>query len=236
MIALLLGPFLGLLFGPLDLGQAERDYRAGRYADAYTLFEAALSSPDAPHGAVLYDMGNCAYRRGDHAQAVLYYRRALLRLPLDQEVQWNLRMAERQLGVDTPADGWLRAVEAALLHRYTPGGLLLLLAGLQTIGLLGAVVLRRRRAARTAMALLVLLALAGTARLLCTRWFPPPTHGVVLEGEIELRGEPHAAWAVTRRLRTGELVGIVELSDRWARIVHRRGGGWTERASVGLVE
>jgi hypothetical protein len=58
----------------------------------------------------------------------------------------------------------------------------------------------------------------------------------VLAKEIGLRPEPHRDAAVSVRLRAGESLVVEERSDRWARVVHPRGSGWTERAGVGVVE
>ena len=59
---------------------------------------------------------------------------------------------------------------------------------------------------------------------------------MVLARQVALRTEPHADQAITLVLEAGDEVRVAEFSDRWARIVHPRGGGWTERAGVGLVE
>lgn len=229
MIALLCALFLGAG----DLGRAERAYRAGQYGEALTLFQAALDAPGAPQGPLLYNLGNCAYRLGRHAEAVLYYRRAQLRLPRDPELEFNLRLTERRLGVDAPVS---ESFVAAFFDSFTPSALLWLVGGLQGVGLVGLVLLRRRRAARFGMALLVLLALAGAARLAQTQWFPGPPSGVVLASEISLRSAPRADRAVTLELEAGETVRVQESSERWIRVVHARGSGWTERAGVGVVD
>ena len=68
------------------------------------------------------------------------------------------------------------------------------------------------------------------------QWFPAAPEGVVMDHKIKVRTEPHAGMPVIVELRAGEIVRVEESSDRWARIVHVRGRGWTERAGVGVVD
>lgn len=232
MIALL----FGLLIGLCDPDQAELAYCSGKYAKALTLYEAALSEPDIPQGPVLYNMGNCAYRMGQYADSVLYYRSAQLRLPRDQSVIFNLHLAEQQLGLDAPSEESFGVAVKALGDSFTPGELLLLVSGLQVVGLTGLVLLRRRRTVRGCMVLLILLALAGATRLVHSQWFAGPPVGLVMASEITLRSEPHTEFAVIFKLNAGEKVRVEEMSDRWIRIRHASGGGWTERAGVGIID
>ncbi|TAH34440.1 MAG: tetratricopeptide repeat protein [Planctomycetota bacterium] len=232
MIALL----LALLLARADLGQAERAYRAGQYTQAFLLFEAALSQPETPQGPVLYNLGNCAYRLGRHADAILYYKRAQLRLPRDPELEFNLRLAERRLGVDSASGRSFRAAALALADAFTPGELLALASGLQGAGLAGLVLLRRRRAGRAVMAALVLIGLVAAACLVHKQWFPGAPGGVVLAREIALRAESDAGLPPVATLRAGESVRVQAQDDGWLRIAHRHASGWTERSGVGIIE
>ncbi|TDJ65970.1 MAG: tetratricopeptide repeat protein [Planctomycetota bacterium] len=234
MIALLLGLLLGSPFGPPDLGQAERDYRAGRFEAALTLFEAALSAPDAPQGGVLYDMGNCAFRLGRHAEAIWHYRRAALRIPNDPEVRFNLRLAQRELGLAAEQERWLSGVFAPL-DSLPPWGRLFLVGAVQATGLAGLVLARRRSAVRAGLLLLALLGLLGAARLAREAWFAPLPEGVVLAA-TGLRAEPSADRPVTLALRPGETVRVSRTTEGWVKVESPRGRGWTESAGVGVVD
>ncbi|MBI4878849.1 MAG: hypothetical protein HY812_04195, partial [Planctomycetes bacterium] len=176
------------------------------------------------------------FRLGRLAEAALCYRRALLCLPRDEDAEHNLLLAERSLGRAAPLGVPLSALAARAADALAPGALLALAAALETIGLAGIVLLRRRRAAQLCSALLVLLALAAAARLAERRWFPGPPEAVVLAAEIALRPEPHAEVAAILRLRAGETVRVLERSDRWSRVIHAHGSGWTETSGLGLVE
>jgi len=178
---------VSMLFGISGMEEAAHAFQAGLYEDARVRFETALAEPDMPKGALLYNLGNCAFRMGLFSEAVLFYKRALLRLPRDKEVKFNLGLAEQRLGIDPSSHETFGAAVEALADSFTPQEMLILTGGLQVIGLVGLVLLRRGGAARNFMVLLVLLALAGAARLVHTQWMDRSFTGVVLAREIALR-------------------------------------------------
>jgi len=218
-----------------NLEAAERAYRAGQYEAALALFTAALAEPSVAQGEVLYDLGNCAFRLGRHAEAVLFYRRAQLRLRGDTAVAFNLQLAEQQLGIEPAAASPAAAIAALAAASFTPAERLLLASTLQGLGLAGLLLLRRPLL-RFCMLLPVLLGLAGAATLVQEQWFRGPPEGVVLPARIALRAEPRAEGAVTAELGAGETLQVEAFADGWVRVAHARGAGWTERAGVGLVE
>ena len=222
-------------FDPADLARAEQAYRAGQYEQALTLFESALSEPEVPQGPLLYNLGNCTFRLGRQAEARFYYMRALLRMPRDGEVKFNLALLERQLDIEDPPSRSVDDLVLGWADWFTPGELLSLAFVLQSAGLAGLLFLQTGLRARIAMGLLVLLGLLGSARLIQTQWFAGPPEGVVLAREIGLRSEPHPSVPVAFKLEAGEMVRVEELSDRWIRVTHAQGGGWTDRANVGVV-
>lgn len=214
--------------------RAEQAYRSGQYQRASALFEGVLSNSTVARGPTLYNLGNCAYRLGRFVDAVFHYRRALLRMPRDPQVVFNLDLAERRLNTEAPNRS-VRGTVISWVQWLQPVELLFLAAALQVIGFIGLTRMHRGRRARVAMALLALLGILGTLRLGYTRFFPEPPIAMVLASEIDLRSEPHTSLGITLKLEAGAIVRIAEMSDRWARVIHPQGGGWTGRAGLGLV-
>jgi tetratricopeptide (TPR) repeat protein len=218
-----------------DLQAAEQNYRAGQFAAAFAGFEQALAQPEFAPGPLLYNLGNCAYRLDRVAEAIWFYRRALLELPGDDEVRGNLRRAERRLGLES----FVESPVAALLgwvDRAPPGRLLVVVALAQAIGVLGWTWLGRGSGARVFLLLLIGGSLLVVARRLYVQHAPAPLTAIVLSERIRLRSEPHRDLAVVLELRAGESVQVAESSDRWARVLHPRGAGWTECQGLGFVE
>jgi len=232
MIAIL----LGLLFSLSSIDQAERAYSAGMYQEAITLFQAALDDNEAQNGPILYNMGNCAFRLGRYAEAVLFYRRAQIRMPRDSQVRFNLDMSEQKLGIYSEEGETFGAAIVDLADSFTPGEHLAFAGVLQVVGLLGLALFRGKRRVRNLMALLLLLSFLGATRLVYTQWLANQRDGVILVNEIELRTEPHVDREVVSRLKNGETVSIEEMSDKWIRITHHDGNGWTKRSGIGVVD
>ena len=214
---------------PFDSGVVA--YDAGRFADAFERFTQALESGADP--VILYNLGNCCYRLGRPAEAVYYYRRALLRDPLAEQAAFNLKMAEQQLGLDFAGDtaaaigGWIARI---------PNGWLAITAGaLQSMALVGWFLTRGRRRMRLMVVLCFVLGGAAAVQSARRQWFTHPA-GVVLAQEALVRSEPHLTVAPSFSLGSGESVRVIESSDRWVHVQHREGRGWTERVGVGIID
>ncbi len=218
---------------PTDPGATA--YAEGRYEAAFAAYQAMLDEPDAARADVAFNLAVCAYRLGRQPQAALWFRRAGRHAPRDPAVRFNLALTEARLGVDnTPTSP--AAMARAGAAAFTPGELLLLTASLQGVGLVGLVLLRRRRFARLAAALALALGLLAATPLLLDTVFGPVPGGVVLAPDLALQDAPDAASPSSSRLSGGELVRVREQTDGWLRVEHPRGTGWVPRAAVGVIE
>lgn len=221
--------------GPASPDPGETAYAAGRFDAAFAAYEAMLDDPAAARADVAFNLGVCAYRLGQHPQAALWFRRAGRHAPRDPAIAFNLALTEAHLGVDNTPTSPL-AMARAGAAAFTPGELLLLAASLQSAGLVGLVLLRRRRFVRLAAALALALGLlAATPPLLTTVCGPVPD-AVVLAPDLALQGAPDAASPASAHLSGGELVRVREQTDAWLRVEHPRGTGWVPRATVGVIE
>ncbi len=227
---------IALLFWlALSIADAEQNYRAGKYEEALAQFQTELAKTDVDPGVVLYNMGNCAYRLGRYPEALLYYRRAQLRLPRDPELRFNLSLSESKLGIQVGNSESFAQTWMALPDSFTPSELLWIVFGLQTVSLLG-IVFFSRPSLRFLFVLLLIFALAGAAYLVVTQCFRQSHSGIVLSREVSLRSEPRTDLPAVLTLKAGESVRVEEQSDLWLKIRHEQGRGWTERQGVGMIE
>jgi tetratricopeptide (TPR) repeat protein len=71
--------------------RAEEAYAKERYPEALQLYTRLLGGGESAN--IFYNIGNCYYRMDSIHRAVLYYEKALLLSPADEEIRFNLEMA-----------------------------------------------------------------------------------------------------------------------------------------------
>ena len=74
--------------------EATKMYQEGDYQKAIDLYNERLSD-DLESATVYYNLGNCYYKQGEIAKAILNYERALLLHPGDNDIKYNLTMAQK---------------------------------------------------------------------------------------------------------------------------------------------
>lgn len=75
---------------------ANKLYRSGNYAEAGIQFE-SLVNEGKRSAELFFNLGNCYYKEGDFAKAVLNYERAKRISPTDEDIIYNLKLANAQI-------------------------------------------------------------------------------------------------------------------------------------------
>jgi len=186
-----------------------------------------LSGPPS----VRFAAGNQAFDEGDDARAIWHFLCVLERQPGHAPTLANLRLAAARLGaapVEPPQTGVLPGIRAM------PGALLLaLVAGLQTLGVLG---LYFRRGPRLLWVGLCGLGLGLAVVRAKAQWWSDPAAAVVLSERLALREAPSASAPLVLALKAGETVAIEEVAGDWTRVRLDSDRGWVARAGLGFVE
>lgn len=78
------------------LDKANKHYIAGEYNDAITAYNEILNSNKAS-AEVYYNLGNAYYKTNQFTKAILNYERAKLLAPNDQDIQFNLDLANQHV-------------------------------------------------------------------------------------------------------------------------------------------
>ncbi len=86
------------LYGDALGEQAAAAYDQGDIALAEKIYQNVLTK-DSSNPAALYNLGNCAYRKGDYGLAIMYYERARRLAPRSSDITENLNFVRGQLGV-----------------------------------------------------------------------------------------------------------------------------------------
>jgi len=76
------------------LKKANELYSANKIQEAITSYESILKQ-GYESGALYYNLGNAYYKTDDKARAILYFERAKLFIPGDDDVQFNLELANQ---------------------------------------------------------------------------------------------------------------------------------------------
>jgi len=72
--------------------QASQLYQQGKFAEAGEAYESLVNNGYAS-GVLYYNLGNAYYKVGNIAKAVLFYERALKLMPNDEDLRYNLQLA-----------------------------------------------------------------------------------------------------------------------------------------------
>ena len=78
------------------LDKANQHYIAGEYDDAIAGYNEILNSNKAS-AEVYYNLGNAYYKNNQFTQAILNYERAKLLAPNDEDIQFNLELANQHV-------------------------------------------------------------------------------------------------------------------------------------------
>ena len=144
----------------LDAAAAEKEYQAGRFAEAAAAYQAMVDG-GVREASVFYNLGNCLHRLGRPGESVLAYRRAQHLDPADADIEANLRFVQEQARVElAEPPGTLRR-----LLLSAPANLWVIASMAGWWGALGMLAVARWRRVRPAAGPLVVLGallLAGT--------------------------------------------------------------------------
>ena len=72
--------------------KASKLYKSGNYAEASMQYQ-NLVNDGKRSTALFFNLGNCYYKTGDYAKAILNYERAKKIAPADEDIEYNLKLA-----------------------------------------------------------------------------------------------------------------------------------------------
>lgn len=208
--------------------EANRAYSDGDFRVAATLYDSLLQS-GYRSAAIHFNRGNAYYRLNDYGPAILHFERALRLDPANEDIHFNLKLANLHTvdkvspaGATLASATWQRLLHWQSTRGWAISGIVLLWLVLGA----GAVFLYARSIAlrQTAFFSGVALLLAGTAFLLLgwQRWqldHPPHPDAIILAPNAYVKAEPSQAATDLFIIHEGLKVTVTETADDWTRIL-----------------
>ncbi len=219
--------------------QASAAYDQGRLGEAESLYR-NMARDGHDNAALLFNLGNCAYRKGEYGAAVYYYERARRLAPRDSDIVENLNFVRSQLNL-VPVNHSRTPIDAlrALRDNLRPDEWLVAAAAAWTIFWLMLSIGRHRGrtpwvAAVVAMAVVVV----SVSQYALQQGSTYARNQAVIVAEntplFRLPGQNENEKA-KMVLGAGESVWIVEERTEWSRIRIDQAEGWVRNTSVNTI-
>lgn len=218
--------------------KANQAYGEGRFQEAIEGYLRLIRSGN-DGGAVYYNLGNAYLKSDQLGRAIWAYERALLRIPRDPDLRFNLSHARDQT---RDAIGDLRgAIETAFfwLRSFSLGELFAAFALLNLL-FWSLLLIRLFNRAEWLFYLLLLATslwfVAGLSFGLKYYRITSDDRAVVLQKEVDILAGPDTADTVLFKLHEGTLVHQERSEDGWSLIrVSDKNRGWVTAGAIGRI-
>ncbi len=222
------------------IARAEAAYLAGDHAAALDLYTTTAQSGTS--AGLLFNIGNCHYKLGDHSRAILFYERALKLAPGDEDIRANLALArthlkdrvnelpgstllsewERMAGGRDP-DHWARRSLWSLAAVFVLLALSLFISQPWPLRILRVLV------GITTVFFLIALPMAIGRHLAVT----DDSEAIIMAPKVDVRSEPRASGTALFVIHKGTKVTVLQSVDDWSEVKLANGSiGWMSSADL----
>ena len=220
------------IFAQTDFDAANAAYADGRYDEAATLYQALID--EQPDAVLYYNLGNAEFKRGELAQAILNYERALRLKPNYKDAQYNLAFAQSKITdniveQDFFLSSWARAIRNTL-SEHTWWVLSISLFILSLIGLLlfllGRETWIRKTAFHTAWIALLFSLIAGFNAGSLHQRDTLRNEAIITQGIVNAKSSPDRSGTDLFTVHEGTKVTIRETLGEWSNVRVGSNEGW----------
>ena len=221
-----------LAFAQSDFDAANAAYADGRYDEAATLYQAMID--EQPNATLYYNLGNAQFKKGELAQAILAYERALRLEPNHKDAQYNLAFAQSRITdniveQDFFVSSWARAVRNSLSEStwliLSISLFVLALAGL-LLFLLGREPWLRKTAFHVAWVALLFSLIAGLNAASLHKRDTLRNEAIITQGVVNAKSSPDRSGTDLFTVHEGTKVLIRETIGEWSNISVGSNEGW----------
>ncbi len=216
-------------------------YSEGKYAESAELY-VQLEQDGKSSAALYFNAGNAFYKQGEIAKAILYYERALVLSPADEDIRYNLELANLQI-VDKiePVPqfflvSWIDAIHTALsFDTWAIVGLLLFVAVLALMMLVffSGSVRRKKLAFASAIVLLCVSLFSTYIAVHEKRHFEQHAEAIIFVPVTSVKGSPDSTGVDLFVLHEGTKVTILETIGEWKKVKTADGNqGWLPASAI----
>jgi tetratricopeptide (TPR) repeat protein len=221
-----------LSFAQTSFDAANAAYADGRYEEAASIYQALID--EQPNATLYYNLGNAQFKRGELAQAILNYERALRLQPNNKDAKYNLAFAQSKI-TDNIAEQdfflsvWVRAVRNSLKERTW----LLLSICLFILALTGILVFLlsrepwlRKTAFHIAWIALLFSLVAGLNAASLHKRDTLRNEAIITQGVVNAKSSPDRSGTDLFTLHEGTKVEIRETLGEWVNVRVGSNEGW----------
>jgi hypothetical protein len=223
---------------------ANAQYTEGNYAEAIANYTALIDSNGIVNAQLYYNAANAYYKQNEIAKAILYYEKAIKLAPDDEDILYNLQIAQQHTidKIDAVpvffAVRWLRAIPQWATADVWGYWSLLAFAGMLVLLLLVLTGISKHR--RTLLTLVLLLFIAS----LTTLWIAATakndahthTHAIVMLPVSTVKSSPDNGSTDLFILHEGTKVQTLETIGKWAKVRTADGNqGWLPLNSIATI-
>lgn len=218
---------------------ANRAFKAGEYEEAIEGYQQLADSGHAS-GHLYYNLGNAYFRANYLGRAILNYERALLLIPRDADLNFNLRHA-RDMMKDPVIDSRSFVHQTFFwLNSVTLGELFWTFAVLNAL-LWGALLTRLFHRGEWNYYLSLILAIFWLIASISfgLKWYGAATddRAVILEKEVNILAGPDVNDTVLFKLHEGSIVHLERSEDGWLLVsLPDKKRGWIQAEAVGRIK
>jgi len=215
---------------------AAKAYQSSQYLKAREIYESMLTERRGD-AALYYNLGNTYFRLGDRGHAILWYERASMLEPHDNDIQYNLSLAKADIK-GAEEDIWDKILAYPEAHGLLWISTVLLWMWTGTLSLTW---IRPRLSSRRfkrgiaiSFALWIVAAGWGNWRL----WNESRPWSIIVAPEAQIKSGPSDDFPVGATAPAGLRVLVLEERDGWTLVGLTNAGikGWVPKGTVERLE
>lgn len=224
--------------------KANKEYRSGHFDQAKQQYEALVK--EGYHSSALYfNLGNCYYKTGETAKAILNYERAKKINPDDEDVAYNLRLAYSNTvdKVDPVPQLFYERWWSQLLFMFSPDtwswvavALLWLAVGLGIWYLNASTIATRKLSFMSGSVTLILACMMFSLAACSHRRINNHQGAVVMEPSAYVRSSPDEKSTGLFMLHAGTRIEVIDELGGWKQIRIANGNvGWMATGALEVI-